>query len=57
MNSVLTAIRRLVEDGDGQDLIEYGLLAALIAVVVATGVTSVGQTVNTVYWQAIANAI
>ncbi|HXG88824.1 MAG TPA: Flp family type IVb pilin [Vicinamibacterales bacterium] len=54
---MLTRLQRLVVKDDGQDLVEYGLLAALIAVVVIAGVTSVGQTVYTVFWQAIGNAV
>jgi Flp pilus assembly pilin Flp len=44
---------RLAEDG--QDLLEYGLLAALIAIVALGAVTTVGQTIYTVFWQTIAN--
>jgi Flp pilus assembly pilin Flp len=40
---------------DGQDLLEYGLLAALIALVAIGAVTTVGQTVYTVFWQSIAS--
>jgi Flp pilus assembly pilin Flp len=50
------AVRRVREDG-GQDLLEYAFLAALIAVVVIAGVTSLGNTVNTVLWQVIAQSI
>ena len=53
MNRVLPGIGRLVTDDQGQDLLEYGLLAVLIAVVVMTGVTAVGQTIYTVFWEAI----
>ena len=53
MNHVLPGIGRLVTDDDGQDLLEYGLLAVLIAVVVMTGVTAVGQTIHTVFWEVI----
>ena len=45
---------RLRRSEDGQDLLEYGLLGVLIAVVVMAGVTTVGQTIYTVFWQAIA---
>ena len=38
----------------GQDLLEYGLLAALIALAAFVAVTTVGNTINTVFWQAIA---
>ena len=40
---------------DGQDLLEYGLLAALIAIVAIGAVSFVGNTINTVFWQSIAN--
>ncbi|HUE89116.1 MAG TPA: Flp family type IVb pilin [Vicinamibacterales bacterium] len=53
MNRVLPGIGRLVIDDDGQDLLEYGLLAVLIAVVVMAGVTTVGQTIQTVFWEVI----
>ena len=41
---------------DGQDLLEYGLLAALIALVAIGAVATVGRTVMTVFWSAIAAA-
>ena len=50
MNRVLPAINRLVKADEGQDLLEYGLLAVLIAVVVMVGVTAVGQTIHRVFW-------
>jgi Flp pilus assembly pilin Flp len=40
---------------DGQDLLEYGLLAALIALIALGAVTAVGNTINTVFWTAIAS--
>ena len=40
---------------DGQDLLEYGLLVALIALVALGAVTTVGQTIYTVFWQSIAS--
>ena len=40
---------------DGQDLLEYGLLCALIAVVAIGAVTTVGNTNHSVFWQVIAN--
>jgi Flp pilus assembly pilin Flp len=45
----------LRQSEDGQDLLEYGLLCALIALFALGAVSSVGQTINTVFWQAIAN--
>ena len=46
----------LRESEDGQDLLEYGLLAALIALVALAAVMTVGETINTVFWSAIAGA-
>jgi Flp pilus assembly pilin Flp len=54
MERVLAAVTRLVRREDGQDLLEYGLLAVLIAVVVIAGITSLGSTVMTVFWTPIA---
>ena len=46
---------RLRREEEGQDLLEYGLLMALIAIIALAGVTMVGQTINTIFWTAIAN--
>ena len=40
---------RLTCDEAGQDLIEYGLLAALISVAAVLAITTVGTTLNTSY--------
>ena len=45
---------RLRHSEDGQDLLEYGLLAALIAVIALGAVASVGNAIQTVFWSAIA---
>jgi pilus assembly protein Flp/PilA len=50
---VLNRVAAVRRSEDGQDLLEYGLLAALIAVVAIGAVTVVGNTVNTVFWQTI----
>jgi Flp pilus assembly pilin Flp len=58
MGAVVALVARLkLRRDDGQDLIEYGLLAALIAVVAIFTVNTVGETVNNVLWQTIANAV
>jgi len=41
---------------DGQDLLEYGLLMALIAVFAIGAVAMVGQTITQVFWTAIASS-
>jgi Flp pilus assembly pilin Flp len=57
MKRVLVAIGRLARRTDGQDLLEYGLLAALIAVVAMAAVSNLGQTIYTLFWRDIGNAI
>jgi Flp pilus assembly pilin Flp len=57
MAQVLTAIGRLALENDGQDLLEYGLLAALIAVFAMVGITALGDTIYNVFWRAIGQAL
>ena len=52
--AVLRSIEGLRRSEDGQDLLEYGLLMALIAVIAIGAVTTVGNTINSVFWQVIA---
>ena len=40
-------ISRFIRDESGATAIEYGLIAALIAVVIITGLTTVGTSLNT----------
>jgi Flp pilus assembly pilin Flp len=57
--AVATLIRlvntRLRRAEEGQDLLEYGLLIALIALFAIGAVTTVGNTIQTVFWQSIAS--
>jgi len=57
MERVRVAIRRLARETDGQDLLEYGLLAALIALVAIAGISALGNTIYTVFWSNIGQAI
>jgi Flp pilus assembly pilin Flp len=57
MARMITAVGRLVRRDDGQDLLEYGLLAALIVVVAMAGLTTLGNTIYTVFWSSIGQAI
>jgi pilus assembly protein Flp/PilA len=41
--------RRFINDQSGVTAIEYGLIAALIAVVIITAVTSVGSKLSTTF--------
>ena len=49
--------QRLRSLEEGQDLLEYGLLAALIAVVAMAAVSNLGQAIYTLFWRDIGNAI
>jgi Flp pilus assembly pilin Flp len=55
MQTMMAVVNRLVVRDEGQDLLEYGLLAVLIAVVVLTGVAALGSQIQTVLWDAIGN--
>ena len=56
MHITFARVRRFQRRDEGQDLLEYGLLAALIAIVALGAVQSVGTTIQTVFWSAIAAA-
>ncbi len=45
----MNLISRFVRDESGATAIEYGLIAALIAVVIITGVTAVGTKLSTTF--------
>jgi len=44
-----TLINKFFKDEDGATAIEYGLIAALIAVAIITAVTAVGTNLNTTF--------
>jgi Flp pilus assembly pilin Flp len=48
---------QLVRGEEGQDLIEYALLTALIAIVAITGVRAVGSAVLGSFWSVIATGL
>ena len=47
---------KLRRSEDGQDLLEYGLLMALIAVFAIGAVSMLGTTITNVFWTAIAGS-
>lgn len=49
MSKVLAATRQFLREEDGVTAIEYGLIAALIAVVIIASVQSVGNNLNEVF--------
>ncbi|HEX6210922.1 MAG TPA: Flp family type IVb pilin [Methylomirabilota bacterium] len=56
MTALTTLIQKFARNEEGQDLLEYALLVALIALVAVGAVTAAGVQVNAVF-AAIAGAI
>lgn len=54
MDRLVTLIVVWASREEGQDLLEYAILCALIALVAVGAVQTLGNTINTVFWQAIA---
>jgi pilus assembly protein Flp/PilA len=52
----MESIRKFVRDEDGQDVVEYGLLIATIAIVVLIGVGFFGSNISA-WFQALAGRI
>jgi Flp pilus assembly pilin Flp len=46
-------IARITRVEHGQDLLEYGILMALIAIVAMAGVKTLGNQINALLWQTI----
>jgi Flp pilus assembly pilin Flp len=55
--AVRRAIRGFLRTEEGQDLLEYGLLVTLIAIVALGAVSTLGQTIFTVFWKTIAASV
>ncbi len=53
MQRLRSFVRRLTRRDEGQDLLEYGMVAALVAIVAMTAVGALGQKVNNSFWQLI----
>jgi len=49
MNKLLMSIKHFVKDEEGVTAIEYGLIAALIVLVIAASVVIVGTQLNNVF--------
>lgn len=49
MEKFMQAVNRFIRDEEGVTAIEYGLLAALIAVVIIAGAQLVGTNLNTLF--------
>ena len=49
MKNLITRMRARMRDDSGQDLLEYALLVALIALVAVAAVQTSGQAVNSIF--------
>ena len=47
--NMVTYLRSFVRNEEGQDLVEYAMLVALIALVCVIGVTAAGSSVNAIF--------
>jgi pilus assembly protein Flp/PilA len=47
--NLMNRLQSLVRDEQGQDLVEYAMLVALIALVCVIGVAAAGTSVNTIF--------
>ena len=56
MNTLLQTVHRTLGQDEGQDLLEYAMLVALISLFAIGAVTMVGETINGVFWEAIGAA-
>jgi pilus assembly protein Flp/PilA len=45
----ITRLRKLLRNDSGQDLLEYALLVALIALVAVAAITTTGSNVKTIF--------
>jgi len=57
MGRMLALVNRMSKSDEGQDLMEYALIAALIATGAILMITTVGGEVNSLLWVPIANAV
>jgi len=51
MKNLMNSMKSFMQDEEGVTAIEYGLIAALIAVVIITSVTNVGTALSTKFGQ------
>jgi Flp pilus assembly pilin Flp len=56
MQYMVVAVRRLVRHDEGQDLLEYGLLVVLIAILAMGAVSTLGNSIFNLFWNNIGSA-
>jgi pilus assembly protein Flp/PilA len=47
----METLKRLIHEDEGQNLIEYALLAGLVALVAITAITNIGGYIGAIYTQ------
>jgi Flp pilus assembly pilin Flp len=57
MKRIWAFIAEFAARSNGQDLIEYGLLAALIALIAVAAISGVATTLNNLFYQTFPSAI
>ena len=55
--SIAQGARQLRRRDDGQDLVEYGMLAALISIAALTVVGSLASVIKTQFWDVVSNLL
>jgi Flp pilus assembly pilin Flp len=50
-------VQRLARRDDGQDLVEYGMLAALIAIAALTAVNALASVIKTRFWDVVSGLL
>lgn len=55
VHMAVASVRQLTKRDEGQDLLEYGMLASLIVIFAMVAVGLVGNQIYTVFWNHIAN--
>ena len=55
--SIAHRARQLRRRDDGQDLVEYGMLAALISIAALTTVGSLASVIKTRFWDVVSNLL
>jgi Flp pilus assembly pilin Flp len=56
MTTLRNAWRGFLREDNGQDLLEYAMLVALISIFALGAVSAVGETINGVFWETISAA-
>jgi pilus assembly protein Flp/PilA len=52
---MMTHLKRLWKDEEGQDLVEYGLLLLLVALVAVTSMKTIGAAISNIFASAASN--